>query len=53
MVGEHSLYNHYKHHTDLMFHKVLTLTEINDLMPFERNIYLELWNGMVEATNKE
>lgn len=36
-----------------MFHKVMSLTEINDLMPFEREIYLDLWNEMVEAENKK
>lgn len=36
-----------------MYNKVMTLTEINDLMPFERKIYLDLWNEQVEKSNNE
>lgn len=36
-----------------MYNKVMSLTEINDLLPFERKIYLDLWNELVEKSNNE
>lgn len=30
----------------------MSLTEINDLMPFERTIYVDLWNACVEASEQ-
>lgn len=48
MVNEFSLYNHYKLHADLMFNKVLSLTEIYELLPFERELYSNFWNEFVE-----
>lgn len=43
--------NHYKSNVDLLFNKVMTLTDINDLLPFEREIYIDLWNEKVKEMN--
>lgn len=36
-----------------MYNKVMSLSEIDDLIPFERKIYLDLWNAQTEERNKE
>lgn len=53
MVGESQLYNHYRSTSSLIHNKILTLTEIENLIPFEREIYINMHNELVEAkTNK-
>lgn len=53
MAGEESLYNNFKLNSSLMFNAGFSLTEINDMLPFERATYLQLWNMHVEEKEKE
>lgn len=53
MTGENSLYNEFKLNASLLFNAGFSLTEINDMLPFERATYLQLWNQNVEEKEKE
>jgi hypothetical protein len=53
MTGENSLYNEFKLNSSLLFNAGFGLTELNDMLPFERNTYLQLWNQHVEEKEKE
>lgn len=50
MVGEQALFNYYKLAVDLMHKKLLSLTELENLIPFERDILIVLHN---EASEKK
>lgn len=44
MVGGNKLFEHYMTNTDLLNSGKLTLTEIDNMLPFERDIYIDLFN---------
>ena len=46
ICSEYDLYNNYKLHSDLIFNKVLSLSELENLMPFEREIYVTFWKKL-------
>lgn len=53
MTGENSLYNEFILNSGLIFNAGFTLTELNNMLPFERATYLQLWNQHVEDKEKE
>lgn len=53
MTGENSLYNEFILNSGLIFNAGFTLTELNNMLPFERATYLQLWNQHVEEKEKE
>lgn len=53
MTGEDALYNEFKVNSSLIFHAGFSLTELNEMIPFERDAYLQLWNLHVEEKEKE
>lgn len=53
MTGEDTLFNEFKINSSLIFNAGFSLTEINDMIPFERDTYLQLWNAHVEEKAKE
>jgi hypothetical protein len=53
MTGEDALYNEFKVNSSLIFHAGFSLSEINNMIPFERDTYLQLWNAHVEEKAKE
>lgn len=53
MGGEDSLYFNFKLNSTLLFNAGFSLTELNDMLPFERSTYLQLWNLHVEEQEKE
>lgn len=53
MAGEESLYNNFKLNSSLMFNSGFSLTELNEMLPFERHTYLQLWNAHVDEKEKE
>lgn len=53
MTGENSLYNEFVLNSGLIFNAGFTLTELNNMIPFERATYLQLWNQHVEEKEKE
>lgn len=53
MAGEESLYHNFKLNSSLMFNAGFSLSDLNDMLPFERNTYLQLWNMHVEEQEKE
>lgn len=53
MTGENSLYNEFILNSGLIFNAGFTLTELNNMIPFERATYLQLWNQHVEEKEKE
>lgn len=36
-----------------MFNSGFSLTELNEMLPFERHTYLQLWNAHVDEKEKE
>ena len=48
MVGEHSLFNHYKTNSDLIHQNIFSLSELDEMLPFERDVYIQLHNVAVE-----
>lgn len=53
MAGEEDLYNEFKVNSSLMFNAGFSLSEINEMVPFERDTYLQLWNSHQEEIEKE
>lgn len=45
-----TLYNHYKLNFDVTQSHNFSITEINDMIPFEREVYVDL---IIEKHNKE
>ena len=52
MAQENGLYINFKTNADLMFNAGFNLTELNQMMPFERATYLQLWNEFAEEKEK-
>lgn len=53
MAGEEDLYNEFKVNSSLMFNAGFSLSDINDMIPFERDTYVQLWNTHQEELEKE
>lgn len=53
MARDNALYQEFITNSSLMFEANFSLTELNEMMPFERNTYLKLWNEKVEKDSKE
>lgn len=53
MARDNALYQEFITNSSLMFEAKFSLTELNEMMPFERNTYLKLWNEKVEKDSKE
>ena len=51
MVGGNKLYEHYTTNVDLIAANTFTLTEIDNMIPFERDVYIDLLNSK-EADKK-
>jgi len=45
-----TLYNHYKLNFDVTQYHNFTLTELNEMIPFEREVYVDM---ILEKINKE
>jgi len=45
-----TLYNHYKLNFDVTQYHKFTLTELNEMIPFEREVYVDM---ILEKINKE
>ncbi len=53
ILSHETLFNHYEVNFALMqFHKY-SLTELDNMMPYEREIYVQLLNRHVEQKNRE
>lgn len=52
MAQENGLYINFKTNADLMFNAGFSLTELDQMMPFERATYLQLWNEFAEEKDK-
>jgi len=45
--------NHYTLNFELMYHHSFSLTELNNMLPYERAIYVDLLNGYLEKKHLE
>jgi hypothetical protein len=48
-----TLSNHYKINFELMQSHNFSLTDLDNMLPYEREIYVELLNQMIEKKNEE
>lgn len=53
MVGVDSLENYYKTNSDLIHTRFFTLQELDNMLPFERDIYISLHNKYIEEKEEE
>lgn len=53
MTGEDALFNEFSINSSLIFNAGFSLTELNEMIPFERDTYLQLWNTHVEEKEKD
>jgi len=51
-LSHDSLLNHYKTNFAMMQHHKYSLTELDDMMPFEREIYIALLSEYVKKENE-
>jgi len=51
-VGDADLFNMYKTNSDLVLANAFTLTELDNMIPFERALYIDMYNAHVEEKNK-
>lgn len=52
-MAHDSLANHYQVNFSLMQHHKYSLTEINDMLPYEREIYLALLTEHIKEENEK
>jgi hypothetical protein len=52
-MSNDTLINHYTMNFELMYHHKFTLTELNNMFPYERAIYVDLLNEYLEKRNRE
>ena len=52
-VGDESLEGYYKTNFNLMYHQKFSLTEMEMMLPYEREIYLILLTNQIEKENAE
>ena len=51
-LAHDSLYNYYKTNFSLMQHHKYSLTELDNMIPFEREIYVELLMQWIKEENE-
>ena len=52
-MGHDSLENHYKSNFALMHHHKWSITELENMMPWERHIYIDLLEGHIKAEEEK
>ena len=52
MLSHDSLFNYYETNFALMQHHKYSLTELDDMIPFEREIYVELLSQWIKEENE-
>ena len=52
-MSNDTLVNHYTLNFELMYHHKFTLTELNNMLPYEMAIYLDLLNNYLEKKEEE
>lgn len=52
-MSNDTLINHYTTNFELMYHHKFSLTELNNMLPYERTIYVDLLNNYLEKKSKE
>lgn len=52
-MSNDSLINHYTLNFELMYHHSFSITELNNMFPYERAVYLELLNNYLEKKQLE
>ena len=52
MLSHDSLYNYYETNFSLMQHHKYSLTELDNMIPFEREIYVELLMQWIKEENE-
>ena len=52
-MSNDTLTNHYVSNFELMYHHRFSLTELNNMLPYERGIYIQLLNNYLEQKNLE
>lgn len=52
-MSNDTLVNHYTMNFELMYHHKFSLTELNNMMPYERAIYVDLLNNYLEKKQEE
>lgn len=53
MVGDGDLFQYYKTNFDLVNTKMFSITELDEMFPFERHVYITLLNEYVKEKSKE
>ena len=53
MLSHDSLYNYYETNFSLMQHHKYSLTELDNMIPFEREIYINLLMQYIEEENEK
>ena len=52
-MSNDTLVNHYTLNFELMYHHKFSLTELNNMLPYERAIYIDLLNNYLEKKQEE
>ena len=52
-MSNDTLVNHYTLNFELMYHHKFSLTELNNMLPYERAIYIDLLNSYLEKKQEE
>lgn len=52
MVGPGALFNHLKTTSDLIHTGFFNITELENMMPFEKDAYIQMHNSYMEEANK-
>lgn len=45
--------SHYRCNVDMLYNKMMSLSDIFQLIPFEREIYITLWNEKVDEHERD
>lgn len=52
-LSHETLFNHYDTNFQLMQHHNYTLTELDSMLPFEREIYVQMLNNFLEKQKQK
>jgi len=52
-MSNDTLTNHYSANFELMYHHHFSLTELNNMLPYERTVYIQMLNNYLEQKNLE
>lgn len=52
-MSNDNISNHYTVNFELMYHHNISLTELNNMLPYERSVYIQLLNNYLEKKNLE